>query len=245
LMIDVHAHLTWEGLQRRLGVVLESAKVVGVEKIVTCGLGPRDSLRALELSDEMVLLSLGAEPYELDGYEEVMELIIKNRDRVRIVGEVGLDLYRAPRETLPTQIEVFKRFIELAKTLDKPLLVHSRHAGREAIELLLKERLEAVIMHGYDGPLSYARRASERGFMFSVPPKIAISEHKKALVRKLGLESLLLESDSPFLGPVPGPSNEPKNLPIAVEWISRIKFKDPQKVIDKLYDNSLEILGRV
>lgn len=242
MMIDMHAHLTWEALLRRLGTVIESARAVGVEKIVTCGLGPSDSLNALAIGGGAVLVSLGIPPYELDGYKEVIDIIVKNKERVSIVGEVGLDLYRAPRESLPTQIEVFREFIELSKSLNKPLLVHSRRAGREAIELLLKEGAEAVIMHGYDGPVSHAKKVSERGFMFSIPPKIAISEHKKALVKKLDLGSLLLESDSPFLGPVPGPTNEPKNLPIAVEWISRIKSTSPHRVMERVYENSLQVL---
>lgn len=245
MFIDVHAHLTFEYLLSRLDEVLSAARATGVEKIVTCGLGHEDALRVLELRGEQVLVSLGVAPYDLRGFKEVLELIYKRPHEVDVVGEVGLDLYMADPSTLESQKEVFYEFIEAARIFDKPLITHSRHAGKQVLEIVMRSGLPRVDMHAYDGPISLAKEASERGIRFSIPPRIATSEQKKQLVRKLSLDALILETDSPFLGPSKGRINEPSNVIYTIEWISRLKSIAVEKVIEKLYDNSLEFLGLV
>ena len=206
-------------------------------------MGPEDSLKALALRDDFVRVSLGIAPYDLRGYEEVIELIRRNSPVVDAVGEVGLDLYRGTREGFVEQRRVFSEFIALAKELDKPLVIHSRNAGRPAIEQLLSEGAERVVMHAYDGDVSAAKRAAEKGFRFSIPPRIATSDQKKALVRKLPLEALLIETDSPWLGPERTLPNEPKNAWFSVEWIARLKGVNPDRVIEVTYRNALEVFG--
>ena len=206
-------------------------------------MGPEDSLKALALRDDFVRVSLGIAPYDLRGYEEVIELIRRNSPVVDAVGEVGLDLYRGTREGFVEQRRVFSEFIALAKELDKPLVIHSRNAGRPAIEQLLSEGAERVVMHAYDGDVSAAKRAAGRGFRFSIPPRIATSDQKKALVRKLPLEALLIETDSPWLGPERTLPNEPKNAWFSVEWIARLKGVNPDRVIEVTYRNALEVFG--
>ncbi len=206
-------------------------------------MGPEDSLKALALRDDFVRVSLGIAPYDLRGYEEVIELIRRNSPVVDAVGEVGLDLYRGTREGFVEQRRVFSEFIALAKELDKPLVIHSRNAGRPAIEQLLSEGAERVVMHAYDGDVSAAKRAAGRGFRFSIPPRIATSDQKKALVRKLPLEALLIETDSPWLGPERTVVNEPKNAWFSVEWIARLKGINPDRVLEVTYRNALEVFG--
>jgi TatD DNase family protein len=243
MIVDVHAHLTDERLYSRLGTVIASARAAGVVRVVTCGVGPEDSLRALALRDDFVRVSLGIAPYDLRGYEEVIELIRRNRQLVDAVGEVGLDLYRGTREGFEEQRRVFSEFIALAKELDKPLVIHSRNAGKPAIEQLLSEDAGRVVMHAYDGDVGAAKRAAERGFMFSIPPRIATSDQKKALVRKLPLEALLIETDSPWLGPERTVLNEPKNAWFSVEWIARLKGISTDRVVEATYQNALEVFG--
>jgi TatD DNase family protein len=243
MIVDVHAHLTDERLYGRLGTVIASARAAGVVRVVTCGVGPEDSLRALALRDDFVRVSLGIAPYDLRGYEEVIELIRRNRQLVDAVGEVGLDLYRGTREGFEEQRRVFSEFIALAKELDKPLVIHSRNAGKPAIEQLLSEGAERVVMHAYDGDVGAAKRAAERGFRFSIPPRIATSDQKKALVRRLPLEALLIETDSPWLGPERTVLNEPKNAWFSVEWIARLKGISPDRVVEATYQNALEVFG--
>jgi hypothetical protein len=103
-MIDVHCHLTEEPLYTQLKMVVEEARQAGVAAIITSGIGYEDCVRVLEISDNTYIYpTLGIEPYELTGYEMVLDLIVKNRDRVAGVGEVGLDYYIGARDTRETR----------------------------------------------------------------------------------------------------------------------------------------------
>ncbi|MEM3093592.1 MAG: TatD family hydrolase, partial [Candidatus Caldarchaeum sp.] len=135
-MIDVHCHLTEEPLYSSLVRVLDEAKSSKVAAIISSGIGFEDCLRVLEIADNRyVHASLGVEPYALDNYEKVVELIEANRHRIVAVGEVGLDYYWGARESRELQLRVFREFIELAARHDLPLVVHSRSAGRYALDV--------------------------------------------------------------------------------------------------------------
>ena len=242
-MIDVHCHLTEEPLIKSLDEVIREAKAAGVKAIVTSGIGPEDCRKALSVSDNSYIFpSLGIEPYELDGYEEVIELIRRERGRVVMIGEVGLDYYVAPPDTREFQQKVFVEFIELSKELDKPLVIHSRSAGKYAIELLIQNRAERVVMHAFDGKPSYAERGARHGFFFSIPPSVARSEQKQKLVKRLPLENLLLESDAPVLGPERNVVNKPSNIRVSAEWIARLKGVDMENVRAQTEQHARELL---
>ena len=241
-MVDVHCHLTAPEFEGRVESIVSEARSSGVEALITSGQGLQDSLKALELASiDGVYASLGVPPYELGDHVEVMELIRRNRGRVVAVGEVGLDYWRAGRETWEVQRRVFRDFIHLARELDLPLVIHSRSAGKYAIEILLEERAERVVMHAFDGAASHAVRAAEHGIMFSIPPSIARSPQKQKLVKRVPLENLLLESDAPALAPSPGEINHPRNVRVSVEWVSRLKGLDVEKVAEALWENTFRV----
>ena len=238
-MIDVHCHLTEEPLYTQLRMVVKEARQAGVAALITSGIGYDDCLRVLSISDNTYIYpTLGIEPYDLNGYEMVLDLIAKNRDRVVGVGEVGLDYYIGARDTRETQRRVFGEFIELAKSLDKPLVIHSRSAGKYALEVLFEHGAEAVVMHAFDGAASEAEKGAARGYYFSVPPSVVRSEQKQKMVRRLKLENLLLESDAPVLGPERGVVNKPSNIKISAEAIARIKNITVEKVVEKTSENA-------
>ncbi len=242
-MIDVHCHLTEEPLIGELDNVLKEARDAGVKAIVTSGIGPEDCMRVLEISDNhYVFPSLGIEPYELQGYEEVIEMIRREKNKVIMIGEVGLDYYVAPRDTREIQQKVFIEFIELSKELDKPLVIHSRSAGKYAIEILIQNKAERVIMHAFDGKPSHAEKGAQRGFLFSIPPSIARSEQKQKLVKRLPLENLLLESDAPVLAPERNMINKPSNINVSAEWIAKLKGIDLEVVKEQTEEQAREFL---
>jgi len=242
-MIDVHCHLTDTPLISNLQEILREAKEAGVKAIITSGIGPEDCLKVLEISDNSyVFPSLGIEPYELDGYEQVIELIRREKTRVVMIGEVGLDYYAAPRETRDFQQRVFEEFIQLSKELDKPLVIHSRSAGKYAIDVLIRNGAERVIMHAFDGRPSHAERGAKKGYYFSIPPSIARSEQKQKLVKRLPLENLLLESDAPVLAPEKGTVNKPSNIRVSAEWIAKLKNIPIEKVMEKTEQQARDIL---
>lgn len=238
-MIDVHCHLTEEPLYSNLNQVLDESRKSSVKAIVTSGIGYDDCLKVLSIVDGVYIHgSLGIEPYALDGYEKVIELIHRNRGRIVAVGEVGLDYYWGAKETRDFQVRVFKEFIAVAKDLDLPIVVHSRSAGRYAIDVLSEAGAERVVMHAFDGAASEAARGASKGYFFSVPPSVVRSEQKQKMVKRLGLENLLLESDAPVLGPEKGVVNKPSNIKISAEAIANLKNIPFETVVEKTSENA-------
>jgi TatD DNase family protein len=126
----------------------------------------------------------------------------------------------------------------LSRELDLPLNVHSRSAGRPAVAALLGYGAARVQLHAFDGRYGAAMPAVEAGYFFSVPPSIIRSEQKRKLVRQLPLTSLLVETDSPVLGPDPRARNEPANAVIAVKTIAELKRVSEAEVVEAVTENT-------
>jgi len=162
--------------------------------------------------------------------------------RLAAVGEVGLDYWCAKdHERRRAQGVLLEEVAALAGEIDLPLNVHSRSAGHYTIDLLLRAGARRVLMHAFDGKVSHAVRAAERGYHFSIPPSVVRSEQKQKLVRKLPLESLLLESDSPVLGPVKDARNEPANVVRARDFIAETHGVPRERVDEITTENALRL----
>jgi TatD DNase family protein len=133
----------------------------------------------------------------------------------------------------------------LSRELDLALNVHSRSAGHYTVDLLLAAGAERVLMHAFDGKASHAVRAAEAGYLFSVPPSVVRSEQKQKLVRRLPLECLALESDSPVLGPDRERRNEPANLTFARDFIAGVYGVSPDRVEEATSVNARRLFPRV
>lgn len=244
MFVDVHCHLTDEVIRANLAEVIEDAKKSGVVIIVTSGLGYEDCLKALEISDyKMIFPSLGIMPYDLDGYESVLDLIEKNAKKIVAVGEVGLDFHINVKSDRELQRKVFKEFIELSLRLDLPLIVHSRSAGKYALDILVECGAKNVIMHAFDGSASHSLIGIKKGYFFSIPPSVVRSAQKQKLVSKVPLENILLESDAPALSPAPGTVNTPSNVRVSAEMVSKIKGISLDKVEEVTTENAMRIFG--
>ncbi|HEV51200.1 MAG TPA: TatD family deoxyribonuclease [Thermoprotei archaeon] len=251
-MIDVHCHLDDFSFETDLEDVIRDAKARGVEKFVISALVDVGVERAFEITSRhpCAKLSVGAQPQSVsDGnYRDLLVKIEETlkRNGVVALGEVGLDRGREGGD-ITLQKKFFRECVRLADSNRLPLVVHSRGAGREAIELLLDERPNVPIdMHAFDGRASAAFEASKKGIMFSIPPSLIRSEQKRALVKRLPLTSLMLESDAPALGPEPDRRNVPSNLIITLKTIAHEKKLSAQEVADSTYKNSVSFfLGRL
>jgi len=157
---------------------------------------------------------------EIDG---VAALVREHAGDLAAIGEVGLDRWWVKDDARRrAQAEVLEELAALSVETGLPLNVHSRSAGHYTIDLLLSAGAERVLMHAFDGKASHAARAAEHGYVLSIPPSIVRSDQKKKLVRKLPLEALALESDSPVLGPERRARNEPANLALARDVIAEL-----------------------
>lgn len=250
-IVDVHAHLADAAFAGDLEVVLKRAREAGVLAVVAVAETLEDAKRNLELAERFlgfVCPAAGIYPTCLDlGAAAEMERFIRaERDRLVAIGEVGLDYWKiqgdAERET---QREIFGRFVKLSRDLDLPLNVHSRSAGRQAVEFLLEQGAGRVVLHAFDAKASTALPAVEAGYFFSIPPSIVRSRQKQKLVSRLPLACLLLESDSPVLGPVPGERNEPSNVRVALKAVAEIHGVHEERVMEAVAQNTRRLFGNV
>jgi TatD DNase family protein len=219
-----------------------------VGAVIAVGETLADAVRNLELSKQhsMIWPAAGLYPTVLDREqaEALQRFVRQNRLGLFAIGEVGLDHWAVQEEKeRELQAELFQGFIGLAREVDLPLNVHSRSAGRRTIELLLESGATRVQLHAFDGKGSTAMPAVEAGYFFSIPPSVVRSRQKQKLVKQLPLACILVETDSPVLGPQAADRNEPANLPLALQAIAEIKDLPEAQVVEAVAANTLRLYG--
>ncbi len=248
MLTDTHAHLCDPVFDPDRDEVLKRATAAGVGAVILVGEDLKDARRNLELATGNSVLkpAAGLYPAILDQARamDIQLFIRKESDRLVAIGEVGLDYWVVKEEPdKELQREIFKGFIALSLELDLPLNVHSRSAGRHAVSLLLDCGASGVQMHAFDGKASAAMPGVEAGFFFSIPPSVVRSRQKQKLVKKLPLSCLLVETDSPVLGPTPDERNEPANVRISINAIAEIKAISATEVIEAVTENTRKLYG--
>lgn len=232
-MIDTHCHLENEAFDQDRYSVIERAKELGIS-IITSGIDPDTWSKTCDIADSYshVYASIGLDPILFEKGNQATEWIRKNRKRILSVGETGLDHYlvRDHRER-EKQAICFKKLINIAEELHVPIQVHSRSAGKAALEVLTNNDASMVHMHAFDGKASLARVASrDLGYYFSIPTSVVRSPQKRKLVKAISIDRLLLETDSPVLGPERSLRNEPANLPVVIQEVSKILGMEEEEV---------------
>jgi len=248
-LTDTHAHLCSPDFDADRGEVLERARAAGVTTVVAVGETLEEAETNLALAEDFpdaVRPAAGLFPTHLDlaQADALIEWIRRRRDRLVAIGEVGLDHWKVKdEEEREVQRKIFGRFVDLARELDLPLNVHSRAAGRATVEFLLERGAQRVQMHAFDGKPGKAQPGMEAGYFFSVPPSVVRSRQKRKLVRFLPLDCLLLETDSPVLGPDRESRNEPANVRVSLSAIAEIKDVSEDEVAAAVVENTRRLYG--
>ncbi|KAF8947540.1 putative deoxyribonuclease tatdn3 [Haplosporangium gracile] len=190
--------------------------------------------------------------------EGVFEFMTENLSKLAGIGEVGLDFtlpvlnsadnperLRNHDDVKTEQRKVFARQIRFANQNSLALNVHSRNAGHHAITLLEELDAKKVVLHAFDGQLKYVRRGLALGYYFSIPTSVVRTPQQQALAEEVPLELMLLESDTPCLGPEKGVGNVPSNLCIAAQEIARIKNVDLETVIAVTTENAYKLFPKI
>ncbi len=251
MLIDSHAHLEMPEFRKDLEAVIQRAEESGVEYIFTVGTEKKDWKRALEIADShpTIYAILGVHPHnakEIDDqtYPTLRELC--RNGKVKAYGEIGLDFFRnlSPRDL---QLKRFREQIGLAKELGLPLVIHDREAHQETLEILKSERAEACggIIHCFSGNYEMAKTCIDMGFHISIPGSITFknAEAFREIVRRIPLESLLVETDAPFLTPVPfrGKRNEPSYVRYTAQRVAEVKKISLEEVAEATTENALRV----
>lgn len=243
MLFDIHAHLCFPDFSRDLKEVIRKADENDI-KIINSTVGLNELEPALFLTREYdnVYWTLGLSATELDSgrVSEAIDAVRRYRENIVGIGEVGLDYYWIKEEEKRMmERENFLRFIELSRELDLPLVVHSRNAEEDVLRILESENVrQPVILHCFSGTSEQASKAVSLGFYISIPTSIFYSKQKQKLAENLPLESILLESDSPYLAPTPKTRNEPVNIMKSVEKIVAIKGADNDVVVSQTTENA-------
>lgn len=221
-LIDSHCHLTFDALRDQVDEVIARAMGVGVTRFVTIATDPADADRALALSaaHESVHVVAGIHPHEAGkvqaGWDGALLEIVRRSD-VFAVGEMGLD-YHYDFADRAQQAGVFRRQLEIAREVGKPVVIHCREAHDDVMSVLGDfSGLVNVVFHCFTGTMAEATSIIERGYWISLTGVVTFkrSEELRAVARMLPAERLMVETDSPYLSPVPVRSvhpNEPAHL---------------------------------
>ncbi len=223
MFIDSHAHIDGPEFDSDRDEIIERARAAGVSTILNVGTGDPHSdafERAVDLGKkyDSVYTAIGTHPHDARFYDDKAEEKIKGlvqSERVIAWGEIGLDFHydNSPRDV---QIEVFKRQLRAARECDLPVVIHTREAESETIEILQSDYAGAErrgIFHCFSGSMELAQRASELGFMMSFSGIVTFkkADELRAVAKQVPLDRLLIETDCPYLSPIPyrGKRNEP------------------------------------
>tara|TARA_Y100000591_G_scaffold157045_1_gene135082 strand:- start:453 stop:1214 length:762 start_codon:yes stop_codon:yes gene_type:complete len=246
-MIDSHCHLDHEPLFGDLKNVIQRSKDIGIKKILTISTSIESFSRVKEIvnKDDIIFGTIGIHPHEVDKNEIETEFFIKNlKENKKIIGigETGLDFYYNNSDK-NKQIESFKIHIEAALKANIPLIIHSRNAEEETFEILdkYKEKNLKILMHCFTGSRHFAERLLEFNSYFSASGIITFknSIDLQNTFKFIPLKRILIETDSPFLAPVPkrGKKNEPSFIDFTATKLAEIKKINKSDLIKLTTDN--------
>jgi TatD DNase family protein len=245
VLVDSHCHLDSPDFAAEREAVIASARAAGVETMLTIAtrLDEFPGVRAIAEADDGIWCSVGAHPHEAKDHAALSadELAaLAEHPKVVGIGETGLDFHYdlSPREV---QAQVFRIHARAARAIGLPLIVHAREADREIAEILEEERPPAGVLHCFSSGRELAERALALGFYISISGIVTFrnAEDLRAIVCDLPLDRLLVETDAPYLAPVPyrGKRNEPAFVAATAAAVATLKGIAPERLAARTSDN--------
>ena len=242
-MIDSHCHLDHEPLFSNISEVVKRSKDIGIKKLLTIctTLESFDKILKIVLQDNIIYGTFGIHPHEANKYDISRDLIIKNinqNKKIIGVGESGLDFYYNHSEK-NKQIDSFKKHIEASIESNVPIIVHSRNAEEQTFDVLnlYKDHNPKILMHCFTGSYSFYIELEKLNAFFSASGIITFnnSTDLQNTFSKIPLNKILIETDSPFLAPIPmrGKKNEPSYIKYTLNKLAELKninSKEMEKV---------------
>ena len=255
-LVDVHAHLTDEKFKADLDMVLHRAKEAGVKAVICNGTNPINNREILALAKQhdLIKVALGAYPTDALGLEETetglvpskqpwdfdkeVDFIESQKNHIVAIGEVGLE-YKHVTDPLLRKLQVqnLSKILALAERIKKPVILHTRGAEAETIELLQSSSNKKVVLHCFGGKKSLVRKANDLGYSLSIPPVCVRLQHFGMVVDESSVSQLLTETDSPWLSHVAMERNEPKNVLESIKFIANKKKFDVEETANSIFLN--------
>jgi TatD DNase family protein len=246
-MIDSHCHLDHEPLLGDLSNVIKRSKEVGIKKLLTISTSYEsfDRIKNIIQKDEMIYGTIGIHPHETTKNKITSDIIVKNiteNEKIIGIGETGLDFYYNNSDK-NDQINSFKEHIEASIKTNSPLIIHSRDAEVETFEILseYKNQNLKILMHCFTGSKDFAKKLLTLNAFFSASGIITFknSLQLQETFKFLPLDRILIETDSPFLAPVPnrGKKNEPSFIDYTAQKLADIKSISKSEIANLTTNN--------
>jgi TatD DNase family protein len=253
MLVDSHCHLDFPDFATERGAIIARARSAGVEAMLTIGtrLDEFPGVRSIAEAHEEVWCSVGAHPHEAKDHAELVpeELIaLTAHPKVVGIGETGLDFHYdlSPRDT---QERVFRTHIAAARATGLPLVIHAREADREVARILDEERPPPGVMHCFSSGRALAEAALSLGFYISISGIVTFrnAEDLRSIVRDVPLDRLLVETDAPYLAPVPyrGKRNEPAFVAATAAAVADLKGVEPEALATATSANFFRLFAKV
>ncbi len=252
-IFETHAHYDDAKFPDREDV-LKACHDAGIEYIINCASDIKSCRVTLALAEQYpwVYGAIGVHPHSASEMDEDnldrLYNYLTASEKVVAVGEIGLDYHYdfSPRDV---QQDWFVEQLELAKELELPIIVHTREALEDTYNILKDygKGLVGGVIHSYNGSVEMAERFVEMGFHIGIGGMITFPKVRKVIetVEKLPLDRLLVETDSPYLAPVPnrGKRNDSRNIPYIIDKIAQIRGVDPEVIAEATFENACRLFG--
>jgi TatD DNase family protein len=246
-MIDSHCHLDHEPLLGNIDEVIKRAKNVSINKLLTIctTIESFERIKSLLKKDSIIFGTYGIHPHETETNVVKKDNIIKNiseNEKIIGIGETGLDFFYN-HSNKERQIDSFKEHIEAAIMLKKPIIIHSREAEKETYEILnsYKNDQLKILMHCFTGSLEFSKKLFSLGAFFSASGIITFknSTELQDTFKTIPLDRLLVETDSPFLAPIPmrGKKNEPSFIKYTIDKLALLKNISSNEITELTTNN--------
>lgn len=247
-IIETHCHLDYLK-EHPLSETLEQAKAAGIEKIITIAVSPDnlDTVMGLTQQDSMIWGTQGVHPHDAEKFSAKTEEAIRNNAkdaRILAIGEIGLDYYYDNADRA-VQRQVFETQLQIACDLGLPVVIHSREADEDTMSILSKfeDKLSRKgVIHSFTSGPELAQYAIDQGFYlgFNGICTFNAAENVRDIIRMTPVESIILETDAPYLTPVPyrGKENSSQYLPFVAEKVAEVKEVKVEDFLPIAYKNS-------
>ncbi|TFG24193.1 MAG: TatD family deoxyribonuclease [Promethearchaeota archaeon] len=250
MLIDVHCHAN---LYLAIDHVINDSRAAGVDKVIAVAMSVISQERIISLckSHDLFYPALGIHPEEVKLNKEIEELIdlvieniLKNKDTICCIGEIGLDHhFIKDQETYPLQLKVFKKMLSIAEKLDLPVNIHSKGAEKEVFETLSSYHIPNVNIHWYSGPENFLMEGIKRGYYFSITPAVKYSPLVRKTTNLVELDQLLFESDGPVK--YSGQVGTPSMIKDVLKEVAKIKQIPIDDLEAKIYNNTKNIFPKI
>lgn len=249
MFVDTHAHIYSEYYDD-ISLVLESSKDCRIDKVISSGVDNITNMELIKLSKKYdnMFITLGIHPESANDYlPSDLEFIQKNinNGKVIAIGEIGLD-YHYDGYNKEKQIDLFKKQLNIAQNNNLPVVIHSREATQDTIAILKKYNLKGII-HSFSGSKEVAKEYISLGYKLGINGVVTFKNaHIKEVIKEIGIEHFVLETDSPYLTPEPlrGKKNFPGNIKYIVDFLSNYLNVDIDTISKITNDNIKSIFDK-